>query len=163
MLDPIHVFPIPIDDVFEDGVKCHRCSAHLMDEACYDGVENYYCETCMKALIQEIEPEAEQYAQEHCKILVKLPRYDHDLTYRCTSKEYEEGDRESYTPNSYLCHCRHECTNYDELIQPLSRDSVEDKICYSAIHERITDMLEAEILSSDDADADLVLWLASRD
>lgn len=62
------------------------------------------------------------------------------------------GSRESYTPNSHMCHCRHNCTNYDKLIEPLDRDIAVHQVYYDEIRDRITDMLENAIQESDNGD-----------
>lgn len=128
-----------------NGVSCAECGEHVAHEAYLDGVGAYFCESCMNQFIREVEGEAVAYAEGHCKITLPLPRYDPTREYRCTPDEYAVGLRESYTTNAHMCSCRHNCTNYDELIKSLDRDSVRDKIYYMAIRARITDLLETAI------------------
>lgn len=137
--------PTPVDEMYEDGVSCVECGKHLPQEAFWDGEGAFYCEPCWRPLVEEIEKEAKAYAKEHCKVTRQPPEYDPDLEYRCPPEEYTLGSRESYTPNAFMACCRHHYTNYDELIKPLERDSVRDRIYYRAIRDRITDLLEDTI------------------
>lgn len=152
----IAVSPTPVCERFEDGVHCAECNQHLREEAYYDGVESYYCEHCIDKLIESAKTEARSYAEANCKITKPLPKYDPQYEYRCTPEEYEMGARESYTPNAHMCHCRHNCTNYEELMKPLDRDSVVHQVFYSAIHNRITELLDEVIAEMvyDEADED---------
>ena len=46
-----------------------------------------------------------------------------------------------YTPTSHWCNLRHSYTNHDELIRPLEKDGLVDQIYYTAIHNRIEELL----------------------
>lgn len=136
------------DDLSEDGVtlSCAGCGDDITEVAYPDGATNCYrCEDCTDRLIQELTPEAEQHASEHCKVEHLPPPYDPDLEYRCTPEDYEAGARESYTPNAYRCYVRHRCTNYDELIKGLSRENLAEQIKYHYIRQRTDELVEEAI------------------
>ncbi|MDB5306552.1 MAG: hypothetical protein JWO38_754 [Gemmataceae bacterium] len=138
--------PIPVVDVFDEGyVDCDACGERLTDECVPDGCGGFFCVPCLKELLKEWEVEARQYAAENCRITRALPEYDPDLEFRPSPEDYAAGDREAYTPNAHMAKCRHEFTNYDELIRNLDRDSMEDQVAYEAIVTRINALLiEAE-------------------
>jgi hypothetical protein len=147
MFDLLPLFPHADDyfDVFpveelDEGITCDSCDMGIAGWAYFDG-DGFYCTSCAEALTREWFGDAQAFAKERCKIIHKLPAYDPACEYRCTPEEYEEGSRESYTPNAYLCRCRHECTNYDELIADLSRDHAEDRVYYEVIRHRIDELL----------------------
>ena len=83
-----------------------------------------------------------RFAEECCRITRPLPEYQPELEYRCSPEEYRMGERESYSPNAYLCHCRHNCTNYDELVADLGKDSATDHVRYLTIRDKIHELLE---------------------
>jgi hypothetical protein len=101
--------------------------------------------------------EAERYALENCRITKTLPEYDPQYRDARTPEEYRSGDQESYTVNAHRCHCRHNCTNYDELIKTFDRDSLRDNVFYEAIRERIEELLneveEGELLEDNEGEA----------
>lgn len=148
------VCPTPVDEIDGDDVSCAECGANLADEAYFDGDGAYYCEPCMDKFVKEVTWEAKEFAEENCRITEPLPRYDPENEYRCTPEEYQMGARESYTPNSHMSHCRHNCTNYDELIAALDRDSVRDRIYYTAINVKITELLQERIETDESFDED---------
>jgi hypothetical protein len=156
--DPLEVEPaaIPVADISEKGVvRCAKCRRREREEVYYDGAGKYYCDGCIDDVIDKAKVEAIAYAEEHCKITSRLPEYDSIHEFRCSPEDYEMGYRESYTPNAYMCHCRHQCTNYDELIDPLDTDTIEGEVYYKAIKARITELLEPEVekrLYEDDED-----------
>jgi hypothetical protein len=132
---------IPVAEAFEgEDVHCDECGVKL-EWACYARAA-YYCERCMAELAKQAETEAREYALEQCRITRPLPQYDPSREYRCTPEEYDAGDRESYTPNAHACYCRHECTNYDELIEGLDQQCELDQIYYLAIRDRIEELIE---------------------
>jgi hypothetical protein len=139
------VAPSPVSEVCEERVLCCDCKSQLVEDAYFDGEDKYYCESCIQKLIDKTIHLAEGFAQQNCKILKPLPPYDPDQEYQCTPEDYELGYRYSYTPNSHMCKCRHEFTNYDDLIKPLSKDLVVHQIYYHAIREKIMELLEAVI------------------
>jgi hypothetical protein len=124
----------------------------------YAADAGYYCEACIPAVAAEAEVEARAFAREYCRVTRPLPPYDPAREYRCTPEEYASGNRESYTRSAHACYCRHECTNYDELVRGLDRPSVTDQILYAAIRERIKELLEeareADLLGDDPPDED---------
>jgi hypothetical protein len=69
-----------------------------------------------------------------------LEKYDLDYT-----KKYWIGDRLSLIPYEDMCHYRHRCTNYDELVELLDRDSFVDSILYEAIRARTHNLVEEEL------------------
>jgi hypothetical protein len=135
---------IPVEQLDEDeDVVCQSCRKELDEWVYYDGEEQHCCELCAGARMERWLKEARAYAEANCRITSRLPSYDLSLEFTCTPREYEEGDRESYSENAYLCRCRHGCTNYDELIGPLDRYYAEDRVYYWVIKERIHELLEA--------------------
>jgi len=112
--------PTPVHEMFEDGVDCEGCGEHLTDMAYYDGVGAHYCEDCIVGKIDEAKSEASEFAIENCRITKPLPYSD-------------------------LGRCRHNCTNYEELIEKLNKDGVIDQVFYSAIRERIDELLDHAI------------------
>ena len=140
--------PTPVSDIEEedetrkDGVHCDDCGERLTDEAYWDSDSDCYCELCANQLVEKTKIEAESYAREHCKITCQPPTYD--LVYE--------------TPNALAALCRHEYTNYDELIKDLDRDGITGRIYYKAIRLVIEELLDdvidkmADDESEDDAD-----------
>lgn len=124
------------------------CDVQIVGQAFYAGeFEHHLCETCVETYVREEEAAAKEFANEHCKITSRFPEYDDENEFRCTPEEYEMGERASNTPNAYFTKCRHECTNYDELIQPFPKESDEiaDHVFYSAISRRIARIVIDEI------------------
>ncbi len=138
---------VPVVELDEEPA-CEKCRTRISGEA-YPDDDGWYCESCMRERVFTFEAEARTYAEEHCRITKPLPWYNPLDEYRCTPEEYEMGDRESCTPNAHACHCRHNCTNYDELIKPLDRGSVRDQVFYSAIRDRIEELLEEAMLNGE--------------
>jgi hypothetical protein len=145
----------------DDDIYCAECEERL-DNACLCD-DGYYCESCMKALIDELEPEAEAYALENCKITGPIHRFDKSFENRCTREEYEGGSKESYTENSVRCYNRHCRTNYDELIKHLDKDSPQDRVCYHAIRTRIDQLLEEEHERLEDEEQYCLLYDEEQD
>ena len=106
----------------------------------------YRCPVCTIDHDEEVSrDDARQYALENCRITSKLPEYDSEVHYAVTPEEFEEGDKESHTPNALLAYARHNCSNYDELIKGLAKMDGADRTYYSAIRKRIDKMIcEAE-------------------
>ena len=143
----MRICPIPVDEMDLDGdeLRCDTCAVDLVET--YDDDGRHYCEQCCSKLESRLEEEAADYALQHCRITRPFERYDATREQRCSRVDYEMGAKESYSPNAYMTRCRHECTNYDSLIRPLSRDSgrVLDDIFYQAIRERIETLIVEEI------------------
>jgi hypothetical protein len=141
---PHHFFAmIPLEQLDEgEDIACQSCRKEFDEWAYYDWEEHYFCEGCAEALMERWLTEARAYAEANCRITCELPAYDPALEFKCTPQEYEEGDRESYSENAYLCRCRHGCTNYEELIRQLDRDYAEHRVYYTMIRKRIDELLE---------------------
>jgi hypothetical protein len=134
------VSSVPVAELEEDEPRCAICRAILTEAWLDDG--DFYCEACMKELVEESACEAKAFAKKKCELTCKLPEYDTTREFKCTAEEYEAGAKESYTENSFRCHCRHHCTNYDQLIHELRRDDLGDRIYYRAIRARIDELLD---------------------
>ncbi len=107
----------------EDSLNCAQCNTILEDAYLVD--DRNYCESCAGVLVHAVVTEAEAHAREACKVTAPLPEYDPELEYKCPHEEYENGAGNSYTENSCRACCRHECTNYDELIRMRRPKSLE--------------------------------------
>jgi hypothetical protein len=116
-------------EALERGVECAGCGVPFADMAYYDGDAGYFCERCDRERGERLTAEARIYAERECRITRPLP-------------EYDRRREHSHTPDAYLAHCRHSCTNYDELIVGLDRESVRNRIYYDAIRDRITELIE---------------------
>jgi hypothetical protein len=128
------ICPIPVWEACDrDSVDCARCGCRLDDEVYFTG-DAYYCESCVLNLVADWTAEAEGYAAEHCRITAPLPPCD-----------------ETCDPDSYLNYCRHNYTNYEELIQGLDRYDLADQVAYDAIRARIMELLE-DRMAEDGAD-----------
>lgn len=147
-------WPIPVGEIDGD-VTCGGCDDPVTGEAYYDGEGTYYCESCATDLAEGWTAEATEYAVQNCRITAPVPAYDPQREFRCTPEEYEAGAKESYTPNAHLAHCRHRCTNYEELLRGLDRDRAHDRVRVAAIRERVTELLEEAIVAADLDAADL--------
>jgi DNA-directed RNA polymerase subunit RPC12/RpoP len=140
----------PVAEITEEGeeLRCAECNRLFgeEEEAVYWGDE-YRCEDCSEKLVESVEAEVAEFAEQNCKITETLPKYNPAHEFRCTPEEYESGSKESYTHNSHLCYCRHNCTNYDELIKNLDKlgDHLEGKIHYEAIRSRVDELLKEQI------------------
>lgn len=100
------------------------------------------CPNCYEAWAEECaESEAQAYAIEHCRLTAQVPDYDPELHYACSAEDYEMGAKESYTPNALLAWARHNATNYDELVKDLDRDSGEHRAYYTAIRQRVEQLI----------------------
>lgn len=127
-------------------VACSECGEPFDSDSgyvYYDGDHSYYCEICACSVAARYAEEAEAYAEEHCKITGPLPEYDPDEEYKCSPEEYEQGLKDSYSPNAYLALCRHRYSNYEALIKPLDKASrtAKGRLAYQAIRKRIMDLL----------------------
>jgi hypothetical protein len=141
----------PVSEITPEGeeLHCAECARVVADneDAVFWG-DDYRCTTCSEKLAKIMQEEAEEFAREVCEITASFPKYDSTREFRCTQEQYEEGNRESYTRNSHYCHCRHACTNYDELKSGLERRShfLEHHILYKAIRSRIDELVTERIL-----------------
>jgi hypothetical protein len=107
--------------IWKTGVslKCEQCKQSV--EELYPVEEGYFCEDCLNEIINDLEPEADEFALAECKITGKIHLFDGAHEVRCSHEEYEYGDKTSYTENSVAAYNRHSATNYDELIKPFSK------------------------------------------
>lgn len=154
---------VPVFEMIEEGeeLRCAECNRLFGEdeEAVYWG-DVHRCEACSEKLAEIVEADAAEFAEENCKITKALPKYNPLHEFRCTREDYESGySKESYTRNSHLCYCRHNCTNYDELIKGLNRfdHSLENQILYQAIRCRIDELLEEQIEEDGDEGVDDLL------
>lgn len=148
---------LPVDEINEE-VFCRHCQRTIEEWAYFEDGIGFSCEACAEALAERVVPEAERFAKEHCKVTFRPQPYNPAYEFRPTPEEYDAGNKEAYTPNSYETMCRHACTNYDELIQNLSKDRIEDRVYYWAVRVRINELVEDLILDleteSDDTSVD---------
>lgn len=104
--------------------------------------DKYYCIDCATELAESMEDEAREYAVAHCKLTRKPERYDPKYHYACTPDEYSAGMKFSYTENSVDAYNRHECTNYDKVIQAMwGGDPVTD-VFLDAVRKRIEELID---------------------
>jgi hypothetical protein len=130
---------IPLDDDME--VDCVECQEHLTEEACILDDE-YMCEDCGMAYLEEVKGEAIAFAVANCKITGPVELYDPTMRFAPSQDEYHSGNREAYTENSVEAHNRHNRTNYEDLIKDLDRRDPVDDVRYWAIRARIRELLE---------------------
>jgi hypothetical protein len=132
-------------------VRCAECNRTFAEN---EGVvyfeDGCCCETCAEQRVKIAEQEAKEFAEENCKITKVLPKFNPAREFSCTPEEYEAGNRESYTRSSHLCHCRHNCTNYDDLINGLDPHDLVHAIFYEAVRSRIEGLLTDQIESDGD-------------
>ncbi|QEF97748.1 hypothetical protein Mal15_17920 [Stieleria maiorica] len=139
---------VPVDELDLGDLFCLLCGDQIANEAYYaDEFEGHFCGSCVEGYVNDIEQEAETHARAACRITAELPGFDAENEFRCSQEDYDLGMRWSNTPNSYLSACRHECTNYDDLIGAChkSSQSIADQVFYAAIRERTDKMVIAEI------------------
>lgn len=158
------------NDVALDGepVICHLCGRRCdtlddqekhkpeQPDVYLDGDAGWVCEACVSELTPQLIQEAEAYAREHCRITRPPHKFDPEFECRCTPKEYDDGDRMSYTENSVWTTNRHECTNYDQLLEELNleRDSIAGQVYYRAIRRRIREIIDDAELDDPGTSAD---------
>ena len=130
----------------DEPVCCTDCGQPIADDdfVYWDEPGEYYCEHCIDKLVKRVVKEARAFAKANCKITHPLPEYDEEAEFKCSREDYEAGERESYSPNAYMAHCRHNCTNYDDLIKSFDRDTYSDQLYYEAIKDRIAVLIEQE-------------------
>ena len=146
--DAMLIWSETVDDFGEEVIICCQCHCELRgNDRAFPVSEGEVCETCSPKYEASLTQKAERFALENCKILLPLPEYDDENEYRCTPEEYDAGIRDSNTPNAYFTMCRHEYTNYDELIRPYPKnsDDLTDIMYYDAIQTQIYRLLIEEI------------------
>lgn len=145
-----------IEETFGTSALCSQCGAALESVGYFDDSDHhadsikFFCEKCAQQAVDALVAEAEVFARTNCKITSELPPFYCDLEFRCTPEEYENGNRESYTENSHFCGCRHNCTNYEELISEHSDEwSMRGRAYYMVIHQVINNLIDEEISQKD--------------
>lgn len=137
-----------INEYADQGMSCCVCGESIA-EVDYSGdwANEPVCDGCHSRLTAEWKPAMADFAERHCEITRPLPEYDPEYEWRCTPKEYSEGFRDSYTENSHRAYCRHQCTNYDQLLRDNDLHKwdtcIEKKSLYLAIRNRIDELVEA--------------------
>lgn len=124
---------------------CESCSGSVLD--CLDSGAARYIDSegiCIECAESDHRDDATAYAEKHCKVTRELEEYDSTQRYAPCPEAYALGDREAYTENSVYASNRHNCTNYDDLIRDLDRDSSRDRVYYDAIRARIDELLGVE-------------------
>lgn len=149
--DPLlHLIPIPIDEAFGgEEVRCHRCHGQVSDEV-YDFGGEFLCDDCCSKALAEAEEDAQALAAD-CRITQPIERFDPKYEYSCSREEYESGAKESHTPKSVRANNRHNCTNYDELIEGLDRYDPLDRVRYNVVRRRIDQLLDEAEEGAEDA------------
>ena len=113
----------------------------LLDGEAWLFDSDYFCEACGEDYLGEVETEAAAFALENVKLTREVELFDPAEEYRATVSDYRMGVKDSHTPRAVYAINRHECTNYDELIQGLERGDPADCIRYDAIRARIDQLL----------------------
>ena len=109
---------VPVTELDDEILFCEKCGKQL-DSVCFDD-DRTYCEPCINEHLADLTATAVRYAEAQCKITGHLPKYDHTCT-----------------PEQYRAWCRHNCTNYEDLIKPLKRYTTRtDEVLHSAIRDR---------------------------
>lgn len=128
---------------------CEFCNAEITGLVCHDDCcGNVICAECYTSAESEEErifdesPARIAEAVSMCKATADFPVFDESETWAPTPEQYERGERDAYTENSYRCYCRHSCTNYDDLIRNLDRHDAADQLVYDAIRARIDELVE---------------------
>jgi len=131
-----------------DRNACDVCG--MLDPG--DGVDpfytiegKYYCIDCATELAESMEDEAREYALTHCKLTRKPERYNLKYHYACTPDDYSAGMKFSYTENSVDAYNRHECTNYDKVIQGMWGGDPVTEVFLEAVRERIEELIEGAL------------------
>ena len=135
----------------DDPFLCESCQNSIVEAECY--MECQGSKICVKCYSDEEQRVGEAYpripdAVAMCRITGEFPVYDQSLEFKPTRDEYEMGNRTSYSPRAYDCHCRHNCTNYDELIRTLGKHDAADQVVYRAVRDRIDDLVNEGIKRS---------------
>lgn len=142
----------PFDAIVEmygdDLPVCECCGEDITDD-CHFTDPGYQCQDCHSVFVGMEESKAAIYAADELKITVPFPRFDSMEAWSISPDEYESGDRVSNTENAYRTRCRHENTNYDQLIGNLSTDCEVDQIKYAAIREAADQLVNEEIEAKD--------------
>jgi hypothetical protein len=145
---PLHICcSVPVCDLGSDStVTCRECRKPLSNEdECYSYSDGVFCLPCGDLLAANYWLEAREFAMARSAIKPDLPKYEGDSSFKCTPEQYAAGEKMSDTPNAHFCSCRHEYTNYEQLIADLDCETLRDKLFYAAIRSRI-DKLVAERL-----------------
>jgi hypothetical protein len=154
---------VPVNETDLEEVRCSDCDVQLIGTANFDYDGSFYCDSCVQNLVDATEADARSYVKECCAITCPLPKYEPEFAFSCSPEEYKRGERESYTPMSMLCHYRHHCTNYEELIEDLEKDSIEDKVYYLLIRARTMELISEAIRALGDDSENEFLHLINED
>ena len=125
--------------------NCVRCLQWLCPEC--DGEPwividaALYCEGCSAIVIDERKAEIDEVVSE-LRITTKFAKFDRRRRFAPTPREYDAGDREAYTENSTRAYNRHNCTNYDDVIDGLDGDDALSQACYDAVRARVEELLD---------------------
>ncbi len=148
--------PAPGPGVDPELFECEGCGCHAADDCnagddcdrCYDGPwleirledRDCYCESCVEQIIEDHSEEIAEYAAQ-VKITGELEVYEPMEHFAPTPEQYDMGCREAHTENSVRAFNRHHRTNYEELIRGLSKDDALDRAFYTAVRERVNELL----------------------
>ena len=146
---------------------CHHEEGDALEYAEETGETPETCPVCgrlrFKSRVKECCDEfdgAIELAEEYVDSLrwTEEPRpYDYENEFRATPEDYEWGCKTSNTPNSYRCYLRHECMNYDELIESLDRDDYGDRIIYQYVSRAVEELIQkAEQIGYDFPEVDWI-------
>jgi hypothetical protein len=146
-----------LQELFGDDIpNCGYCDRPLffedIDECYYIeiGDETFYvCLDCYPAFEEGHQIAAREYAKEELRIIKPLPAFVRSEAWTITPDEYERGYRIANTENAYRTRCRHEYTNYDDLISGLDQYNLCDQIWYDVIRELVDEMIDEEIESKE--------------
>lgn len=132
--------PVPVREARDNDetIACAYCEEVQGDDReVYSDTEGWLCHKCVLEIIEEARAEARDLVKK-CKITQPLLAF---------SEQYDE--------HAYLCHLRHNYTNYDELIEDLDRDSIWDQVVYHAVCDRIESLLCDAIEYEDEEDEEV--------
>lgn len=150
------------DEMLESGtpIRCNECHRDLVGVELihYDG-SVHRCESCTKNVADELALAAEKFAQENLALIATPHAYDETFRFACSRRDYDNGNRESYTANSVRANNRHRCTNYDELLKLFDRCTLKGHVFHRVLWERSNGLVESAINkmtenSVDDVDSD---------
>ena len=109
---------------FEYEVSCKQCGKVFVDWdehfSDWDGMD--YCKSCIEPFQDAYYAEAVAFAEKHVKVIRDFPIYDPNTP-------------QSDPARRYIARCRHDCTNYDDLLLLLHGLNSGRDILYFAIKE----------------------------
>lgn len=128
--------------------RCGRCGVQLEGDHSYvHEFASTLCQQCFDAYLSEVEADAMVYAEREVMITKKLPDADSETWVCCTPDNRLEIEP-AKVADFYLEHCRHECTNYDQLLSQFNTRPVAiyARIYRQAILDRVDELIIQEIL-----------------